>query len=452
MSGKYARIEAISPRPEGRYRFALRMRADAALPVTINAFGVWDMFDVTTAWQEFAIMIDAADGDYIDIYPLGDTALYIEKTQLTYGKAVYEWRPAPEDDTAYEWTSVAMDEVTVSNIRDIVSFTDYYRLADSAEPAPVKPTVYPPPSPWDTEEPLGGIYEATASTTGHGISAAAVDTDTFTEAVGGAAGTYRFTYDGANWNLDGHNVSLRDYGVSVIGTADPGDSVAVLLSILKDKVLYRCSVTLYSDGSFSWGEVVRASSYDAAMAAISTSTRYQTQVEQLLTSWTARVRATTLTNDEENPTVVEDLLGMIQVTESTVSSLIDEVRQSDDGLNERITSLQTQTTENITNTFTEAKQYADDQYGATKDYVTTAQSWQRFSADGIEQGKLGSPFKSLLSNSELGFYENNQRVAYINNNKLMITNGEILNSLVIGNFVWAVNEHGLGLIYNGSGA
>jgi len=449
MSGKYARIEAISPRPEGRYRFALRMRADAALPVTINAFGVWDMFDVTTAWQEFAIMIDAADGDYIDIYPLGDTALYIEKTQLTYGKAVYEWRPAPEDDTAYEWTSVAMDEVTVASIRDIVSFTDYYRLADAADPVPAKPTVYPPPSPWSTEEPLGGIYEATASVTGRGISSAAVDTDTFMEAVGGAAGTYRFTYDGANWNLDGDNVSLRDYGVSVLGTAEVGDSVAVLLAINTGMVLYRCAVTVYSDESFNWGDVVRASSYDAAMAAISTSTRYQTQVEQLLDSWTVRVNETTVAADG---TKVEDLLGMIQVTESTVSSLIDEVRLADDGLNERISSLQTQTNENITNTFTEAKQYADDQYGATKEYVTTAQSWQRFSADGIEQGKLGSPFKSLLSNSELGFYENNQRVAYINNNKLMITNGEILNSLVIGNFVWAVNEHGLGLIYNGSGA
>ena len=42
-------------------------------------------------------------------------------------------------------------------------------------------------------------------------------------------------------------------------------------------------------------------------------------------------------------------------------------------------------------------------------------------------------------------------VAYINNNKLMITTGEVLESLVIGNFEFTSSNNGFGIIFNGSG-
>ena len=449
MTGKFARIEAISPRPEGKYRFAVRMKADGAMAVTVCAFGEWQLFDVGTEWDEYSMQIDSPQGGYIDLYPLADTTLYVEKAQLTYGKGSYEWRPAPEDDTDFEWTCVAMDEATVSNIRDIAGYTEYFQLLPASAPAPQKPTVNPPPAPWSQDEATDTMYAATADVDGHGITAAAVDAVTFAHAVSGAAGLYRLTYNGADWTLGGEPVSLRDYGVSTSGVPLAGDSVLVRLTIDTGLVMYRCAVTVYSDGSFNWGDVVRTSSYDAAMAAVSTSVYYQTQVEQLLTSWNATVRATVI--DDATHTTVADMLGRIQVTESTVSNLIDETRQTAEGLGERITSLSEQTSQSITNTFTEAKQYADDQYGATKEYVTTAQSWQRFSADGIEQGKLGSPFKSKLTNAELGFYENTEKVAYINNNKFFITNGEIVESLTIGNFVFMSGEGGLGVMYIGSG-
>ena len=454
MKGKFARVEALSPRPEGTYRLAVRMKASVPMAVTIEALGAWGIYDVTTSWKQYDLLIAEPDGDYIDLYPLSNDTLYVEDMQLTYGKDAHEWRPAPEDNVTYNWLCVAMDEVTIANIRDIVSYTEYYCMADRDDPAPDAPTTYPPPSPWSTEESIDGAYQAIVSVTGN-ITGATVAAAIFAHAMNDTIGVYRITYDGAAWRYEGNVIQLSDYGVLVGGTPAAGDSISVSLHINSDKVMYQCAVTLYSDGSFSWGDVVPSGAFDAIRVAMNTSVKYQTQVQQLLNSWDASVQAAVIQEniDEDGnrtTTTVSNMLGRIQVTESTVTSLIDEVHKNQDGLNERITSLQTQTGEDILNTFTRATEYADEQYGDTKEYVVTAQSWQRFSEDGIEQGKLGSPFKSKLTNDELGFYENDQKVAYINNNRLKITHGEIIDSLIIGNFEFVSGDNGLGLIFNGS--
>ena len=368
MSGKYARITAISPRPEGTYRFAARMRAVSDMDVTIQALGSWGTFHVTTSWAQYEIIIQTPQGDNIDIYPLADTALYVEQVQLNFSDRAYDWRPAPEDDADYTWTSVAQDEVTISRIREVSGHTEYYLLQDASAAVPVQPTTNPPGGNWTRTEP---------------------DLDTTSET---------------------------------------------------QMALYRCWLTEYSDGTFEWSEVSLSSTYKAI-------TTYHSEVQQLLNSWSAQVLATTVNGDTGE--TLASRLGRIEVTETTVSHLIDETRATAEGLDEKITSLQEQTSDAITTTFTEAKQYADEQYGASRDYVTTAQAWQRFSANGIEQGKLGSPFKTVLDNEELGFYENNQRVAYINNNKLMITNGQILDTLQLGNFSIVTGANGLGIVWSG---
>lgn len=449
MKGKFARIEALSPRPEGAYRLAVRMKSSVPMSVTVEALGAWGVFDVTTDWELYDLLIAEPAGDYIDLYPLSDDTLYIEDMQLTYGKDAYDWRPAPEDNVTYDWTCVSVDEATIANIRDIVSYTEYSCLVNAGDPAPAAPTTNPPPAPWVQSGALDGAYQATARTTGDGISGATVNAITFAHAVEGAGGLHRFVYDGASWRLDGTAVKLSDYGVGVTGSPTAGDTIAVELKFATGKQMYRCAVTLYSDGSFSWGDVTLSDAFDAARAAMNTSTKYQTQVQQLLDSWNVSVRRAEI--DDETHETVAGMLGRIEVTESTISNLIDEIQKGDNGLNERITSLQTQTSRDITNTFTQAKEYADEQYGVARDYVTTAQTWQRFSADGIEQGKLGSPFKSKLNNEELGFYENEQKVAYISNHKFMITVGEVEDSLMIGNFEFTSSENGLGIIYGRRG-
>ena len=57
----------------------------------------------------------------------------------------------------------------------------------------------------------------------------------------------------------------------------------------------------------------------------------------------------------------------------------------------------------------------------------------RFKGALIELGKVGNAFTAELSNNELAFKENGQKIAYISNQSLVITNAEIRNKLSLGN-------------------
>lgn len=72
-----------------------------------------------------------------------------------------------------------------------------------------------------------------------------------------------------------------------------------------------------------------------------------------------------------------------------------------------------------------------------KDNISTNQElleeYIRFKGALIELGKVGNAFTAELSNNELAFKENGQKIAYISNNSLVITNAEIRNKLSLGN-------------------
>lgn len=72
-----------------------------------------------------------------------------------------------------------------------------------------------------------------------------------------------------------------------------------------------------------------------------------------------------------------------------------------------------------------------------KDNITTTQElleeYIRFKGALIELGKVGNAFTAELSNNELAFKENGQKIAYISNNSLVITNAEVRNKLSLGN-------------------
>ncbi len=83
-----------------------------------------------------------------------------------------------------------------------------------------------------------------------------------------------------------------------------------------------------------------------------------------------------------------------------------------------------QTKEDVTIKFTAAEAYTDASVKGANDYITQAQAYFRFSADGLEIGVLGSEFTSKFTNSRLSFLQNGQEIAYVSNNKLYITDAE----------------------------
>jgi hypothetical protein len=87
--------------------------------------------------------------------------------------------------------------------------------------------------------------------------------------------------------------------------------------------------------------------------------------------------------------------------------------------------------------------------GEMQQYIDVLQSYQRFSADGLELGVLGSPFMARLGNTRLSFVQSGEEIAYISNNKLYITSAHVTNRLTIGNvenggyFDWIPTPNGL---------
>lgn len=71
-------------------------------------------------------------------------------------------------------------------------------------------------------------------------------------------------------------------------------------------------------------------------------------------------------------------------------------------------------------------------------------SYIRFYDGNMDLGKENSSLKTTVSNNELSFSDNGTKVAYINNQTMHISKGEVTDSLSINNWVW--QQHGSGNI------
>ena len=70
--------------------------------------------------------------------------------------------------------------------------------------------------------------------------------------------------------------------------------------------------------------------------------------------------------------------------------------------------------------------------------------------NGLIIGKTGNPFTFRVVNDRLAFYMNDTEVAYLSNNKLYVTQAEILTKLIIGKFAFVPQTNGnMSIVYNG---
>ena len=71
--------------------------------------------------------------------------------------------------------------------------------------------------------------------------------------------------------------------------------------------------------------------------------------------------------------------------------------------------------------------------------------WKRFTGEGLELGRSDSPFITKLGNEKLSFVQDGVEVAYVQHNKLFITEAQVTNRLSIGDntsgcFDWYIIE------------
>lgn len=133
-------------------------------------------------------------------------------------------------------------------------------------------------------------------------------------------------------------------------------------------------------------------------------TEYTSAINQLKESLTTLVEKLQTTTTD-NSTLIEQLSSQIVQNSSSISLVTNSIKSI---------------TDNISGL-------------ATKEEIS---QWARFQDGVLELGASNSPFAVKLSNTELGFYQNGSRIAYLSNQQLNIEYAIVMTKLNIGTFSW----------------
>lgn len=140
----------------------------------------------------------------------------------------------------------------------------------------------------------------------------------------------------------------------------------------------------------------------------------------------------------------EDIVNVTRSAESSIEQSTSEIiamvseeyatKTELESYSEQISSEVSQTAENVEIKFNEARQMTESVEDVLTSKIEEFQTYYRFDADGAEIGKANNPFKTRIDNTELAFYQYAQKIAWLSNNTLHITNVEIETKMTIGTY------------------
>lgn len=187
-----------------------------------------------------------------------------------------------------------------------------------------------------------------------------------------------------------------------------------------------------------------------------------------------RLRRTALEVDKANQQITA-VAETVEETQEYVNGAVEQVRQENsaslaiskdeilntvsqvyttqtetEALRQEVSSEIRQTAGQVELRFAEAQQAAQDAADALEADRVERETYIRFTADGMELGKTDSTLIARLTNDRLSFLDGGREVAYVSNNKLYITQAEILDNLHLGSFAFEPRASGnLSLVWKG---
>lgn len=153
-------------------------------------------------------------------------------------------------------------------------------------------------------------------------------------------------------------------------------------------------------------------------------------IETTLTQEEIDQMNTTLSEHRAELELLDESISLRVTQEQMNTSL--ENKADADWVTQKLETIIQQTAEDITFQFNQSKEFVVEATGPFQEFMTEVKSYQRFTAEGIELGQLNSPFITKLGNEKLSFIQDGVEVAYIQHNKLFITEAQITDSLSIG--------------------
>lgn len=225
-----------------------------------------------------------------------------------------------------------------------------------------------------------------------------------------------------------------------------------------NKYLWTYSVTNYTDGSSRTSEPLIMGTYGddasirSATAPSDTTKLWFDTTTQTLKRYDSSSGTWEIVND-----YADDMNNMRQEISVEYNSAITQLKNS---LTSLVEELQTTTTNNTTSINSLSSQIIQNSSSiqlvtnnvnsitdkltgvATKEEIS---QWAKFESGVLKLGSSNSPFDVRLSNTELGFYENDKRIAYLSNQQLNISQAVVMKQINLGTFQIIYDEE-LGLL------
>lgn len=136
---------------------------------------------------------------------------------------------------------------------------------------------------------------------------------------------------------------------------------------------------------------------------------------------------------------------LVENSEETTRTMLKEYAKTSDleELNESVSTTITQTAEDINIKFDTVNQRITDENGEVTKKVEEIKKYIRLVDGVIYLGEEGYSLTTKIANGRISFlYNDSVEVAYLSENKLYITNAEILESIIIGNFAFVPRSNG----------
>jgi phage minor structural protein len=147
------------------------------------------------------------------------------------------------------------------------------------------------------------------------------------------------------------------------------------------------------------------------------------------------IKANYVTNEIVSSQVA-NLQSQIDQTPELVKITVSSEVSTNEELNERLATMYTQLNNTFEFMFNNLDTIVNDNDIDTRAKFSEINKYIRFVDGDIYIGEIGNPLTLKLSLDRISFLENDAEVAYISNNKIHITDANILNSLRIGNFAF----------------
>ena len=165
--------------------------------------------------------------------------------------------------------------------------------------------------------------------------------------------------------------------------------------------------------------------------------RNLTELENEITGYAEEIeKIPTLTGDVSALTEsIHECHSEISKSAGDISLMVSEKYISKSELEEIQKDFQTSITQGSSEIRMDFTQITNEIKNTNAENKALLEEYIRFKGALIELGKIGNIFTAELSNEDLSFKQNGQRIAYISNQQLVITNAEIRNKLSLGNAV-----------------